>query len=87
MHALFTTDVKECIEVINSLLMCYVVQNGRRVFSEVKTFLKRQSNKNATYVTMTTEQGNQVTMSGNHLLFVSTSNMSAEMKTRYIVGV
>ena len=59
-----------------------IVDKGRRVFSEVKTFLDRQPYKNTTYLTLTTEEGNQVTMSGNHHLFVSSNNKSADMEAR-----
>ena len=58
------------------------MKDGQRVFSEVKTFLKHLPYENATYLTLTTEQGNQVTLSGNHLLFVSTNNKSTDMEAR-----
>ena len=60
------------------------VKDGKYVYSEVRTFLKRQPYKNATYRTLTTEQGNHVTMTDNHLLFVSTNNKSTDMEARYI---
>ena len=59
------------------------VQDGKRVFSEIKTFIKRQPNKNTTYLTLTTESGNHVTLSGNHLVFSSSSNTSSDMEARY----
>ncbi|XP_041360543.1 desert hedgehog protein B-like [Gigantopelta aegis] len=58
------------------------VKDGRRVFSEVKTFLHRQPYKNTTYLTLTTDQGNLLTMTGNHLLFASTNNQSTGMEAR-----
>ena len=60
------------------------MKDGQRVYSEVKTFLKHLPYVNATYLKLTTEQGNQVTLTGNHLLFVSPNNKSTDMKTRYV---
>ncbi|XP_041372238.1 desert hedgehog protein B-like [Gigantopelta aegis] len=58
------------------------VEGGERVLSEVKTFLHREPYKNTTYLTLTTEQGNQLTITGNHLLFASTNNQSTGMEAR-----
>ncbi|XP_041355648.1 zinc metalloproteinase nas-37-like isoform X2 [Gigantopelta aegis] len=63
------------------------IQAGRRVFSEVKTFIKRHPHQNTTYRTLLTEQGNHVTMSDNHLIFVSVTNTSAKMESRFAMSV
>ncbi|XP_041378607.1 uncharacterized protein LOC121390766 isoform X2 [Gigantopelta aegis] len=57
------------------------VKDGRRVFSEVKTFLKRRPSVNATYVTLATDEGNQISLSDDHLLF-ATTNTSTTMEAR-----
>ncbi|XP_041356210.1 indian hedgehog protein-like [Gigantopelta aegis] len=63
------------------------IQAGRRVFSEVKTFIKRHPHQNTTYRTLITEQGNHVTMSDNHLIFVSARNTSTKMESRFAMSV
>ncbi|XP_041356556.1 indian hedgehog protein-like [Gigantopelta aegis] len=63
------------------------VQAGRRVFTEVKTFLKRYIHQNTTYRTLITEQGHHVTMSYNHLIFASATNTSANMESRFAMSV
>ncbi|XP_041356242.1 indian hedgehog protein-like [Gigantopelta aegis] len=63
------------------------VQDGQRVYSEVRTFLKRQPNNNGTYWTLTTEQGNHVTMTGNHIIFVSRDNQSTNMESGFAMTV
>ena len=60
----------------------FVVKNGKRDFSEVRTFLKRKPYDNATYLTLTTEEGNQVTMAGNHLVFASRTKDTSDMEAR-----
>ncbi|XP_041350542.1 desert hedgehog protein B-like [Gigantopelta aegis] len=75
------------IENVRAGQRILTVQNGRRVFSEVRTFLKRLPNKNATYLTLTTEQGNHVTMSDNHQIFVSTTNKSTDMQSGRAISV
>ena len=54
------------------------------MFTEVKTFLKRRPYENTTYLTLVTEQGSHVTMSENHIIFVSSTNKSADMESRYL---
>ena len=71
------------IVLIKQSIVSFIVDKGRRTFSEVRTFLKRQPHENATYLTLTTEGGNQMTLSGNHLLFVSTNNKVEDMMARY----
>ncbi|XP_041355650.1 zinc metalloproteinase dpy-31-like [Gigantopelta aegis] len=63
------------------------VQAGRRVFSKVKTFIKRHPHQNTTYRTLITEHGNHVTMSDNHLIFASVTNTSAKMESRFAMSV
>ncbi|XP_041372465.1 zinc metalloproteinase nas-31-like isoform X2 [Gigantopelta aegis] len=63
------------------------IQAGRRIFSEVKTFIKRHPHQNTTYRTLVTEQGNHVTMSDNHLIFASMTNTSAKMESRFAMSV
>ncbi|XP_041379577.1 indian hedgehog protein-like [Gigantopelta aegis] len=67
--------------------MVLTVQDGQRTFSEVRTFFKRQPKNNGTYRTLTTEQGNQVTMTDNHIIFVSSNNKSTSMEARFAISV
>ncbi|XP_041355990.1 desert hedgehog protein A-like isoform X2 [Gigantopelta aegis] len=62
------------------------VINGERVFVTVRTFLKRRPLLNATYVTLTTVDGNHVSLSSDHLIFTSV-NTSSKMEARFAGSV
>ncbi|XP_071104907.1 sonic hedgehog protein-like [Haliotis cracherodii] len=63
------------------------VANGLETYTEVKTFLKRQPAKSALYLTISTATGSSLTLSGRHLVFVATSNMTGSMSPRFALTV
>ncbi|XP_067655473.1 sonic hedgehog protein-like [Haliotis asinina] len=63
------------------------VANGQVIFTEVKTFLKRQPAKSAIYLTISTESGPSLSLSGRHLVFVATSNNTGNMLPRFALTV
>ena len=75
LHTLYHSNV--CSQIFNIILLnaIYIVSSsGNVVFNEVKTFMKKQPEVMAIYMSVTTSLNTTIGVSGNHLIYTRKSS-------------